>query len=102
MPTVIELAAKLNREAAEAMARSANVMPDDKVVWKPLDAGRTTLDQIQECGGINFSGAQILQTRSVPPFDDAARQRFEQMKAENDTLEKALALLKAGTDSLVA
>jgi hypothetical protein len=102
MASVKELAVKLNREASASMARTANAMPPEKVTWQPLEMGRTTLDQIQECGAINHFGAKVLQTREAPPFDEAARERFARLKADHDTLEKALKLLDNGTEALVA
>jgi len=99
MPTVSQLAAKLNRDAAATLARNIKAMPEEKVTWKPLDNGRSALDQLQECAIISFFGAKLLQTREVPPFD---REGFEKLRAENDTPEKALALLDKGIDTLAA
>jgi hypothetical protein len=99
MPTVIELAVKLNREASEGLARSLRAMPAEKTTWKPLDVGRDAVDQAVECAGFNLLGAKCLTTREDPKIDLAA---FEQMKAENNTPEKALALLDRATTSLVA
>jgi hypothetical protein len=99
MPTVSELASQLNREAAEALVRTIQAMPADKVTWKPLDNGRSALDQLQECAGISYYAAQVLQTRELPPFD---REAFDKMKEEHDTVEKAATLLQNGIEKLTA
>jgi hypothetical protein len=99
MPSIQQFAVQATREVAEALARTASAMPPDKQTWKPLDAGRTALDQVQECAGICYFAAQILQTRAVPPMDP---DQMAQFKAENDTMEKALAALKAGTETYMS
>ena len=92
-----DIAVKVNRDVAEALARNLKAMPADKQTWKPLDNGRSALDQVQECALINFWVAEIYRTGSVPPFDG---EMFEKGKAELDTVDKACATLAAGTDSL--
>ena len=99
MTTVIELIAKLNRQASQGLARNIKAMPEDKVSWHPMDVGRDAIDQAIECAGIYFLAAKSLTTRENPVFDPAA---FEAMKTENDTTEKVLALLEKGTDTFVA
>ncbi|HZT41420.1 MAG TPA: hypothetical protein VFA07_04495 [Chthonomonadaceae bacterium] len=99
MLTVTTMAAKLNREVGAGLARNFQAMPPDKQTWKPLDAGRSALSQIQECAGINLWAAQMLRDRAVPPIDESWMQ---QMQSQDDTPEKAVAGLQAGTDALVA
>ena len=99
MPTVTAMAAKMNREVAAGLARSFQAMPPDKQTWKPLDAGRSALSQIQECAGINFWTAQILRDRAMPSIEEGWMQ---QLQSQYDTPEKAVAGLQAGTDALVA
>ena len=70
MPTIQELAVKLNREAAQTLIRNVRAMPEDKVTWQPLDKGRTTLSQLQECaiicGFSNYTVAPEAWLRSHP------------------------------------
>ena len=99
MSTITAMAAKMNREVAGGLARSFQAMPPDKQTWKPLDQGRSALSQIQECAGINFWTAQMLRDRAVPPMEEGWMQ---QLQAQYDTSEKAVAGLQAATDALVA
>jgi len=99
MPTINELMAKMNRQAAEGLARSVLAMPPEKQTWQPEDTARSALDQIAECGAVNLWMARIFQERAVPPLDMG---QLDRLKAENNTQEKALTLLQAGTKALVA
>ena len=99
MPTINQLMAKMNRQVATGLARTVQAMPPDKQTWQPEETSRSALDQIVECGAINFWFARILGERAIPPLD---MERYNQIRAENDTIEKALALLQAGTDALIS
>jgi hypothetical protein len=96
--SVPDLAAELTRDAADRLARAIRAMPPDKVAWSPFENGRTAIDQVVECAGLNMIVADILTRRDTRPLDEAA---YERMRQENDTAEKALALLERGTAALV-
>ena len=97
MPDVRTLLINLNRQGAAKLEKAAREL-GDRITWRPLDKGRSALNQVVECGAINLLGAQLLEKQAVPPFDPAM---FERTYAENDTPEKAFALLAQGTDALV-
>jgi hypothetical protein len=99
MPTIQQLAAKLNRDVAAGLKRNAAAMPADRVSWKPMDVGRSALDQVAECALIARFGAGLLTDRTTPQMDMEA---FQKARAELDTVEKAAAALDAGTDALCA
>ena len=99
MPTVIDVLVKITREASEAIERSAAAMPEEKLNWRPMEVGRSALDQVVECGGLSHFTARMLRERAVPQFDPEALQR---MKAEHDTLDKARTLLHSGVDDFIA
>jgi hypothetical protein len=90
--------AKATQEVAEGLARTFLAMPADKQVWKPLDEGRSALEQIGECAVINAWCAQIFRDRVVPPLDGEA---YARECAKLDSPEKAVAALRAATESLV-
>ncbi|MGC4044332.1 MAG: hypothetical protein QM758_11085 [Armatimonas sp.] len=71
----------------------------EKALWNPMGKGRNAVDQCVECGFLSTLIAESLKTQSSPPFD---REKMVALKAENDTPEKALALLNSGTDELLA
>ena len=78
------------------LRRNGNALGDaakalgDHIVWKPLDKGRSGLDQVLECAGFAFLTKQIFEAQAMIPIDFA---QLEAMKAEYDTPEKALGLL---------
>lgn len=98
MPTSLTTLAQMNRSAAAALARAAEEL-GDRVTWKPLDKGRSALDQVQECAGMTQMATHIFQTQEVPPFDRAA---FEKFRAEYGTPDKAIALFRTATEALAA
>ena len=52
--------ARMTRTSAEALAR-AGLELGDKISWRPLDRGRSALDQIVECGGFAGIGAHLFE-----------------------------------------
>jgi len=99
MPTVQELAVKLNKEGAETLIRNVRAMPEDKTAWQPLENGRTTLSQLQECAIICGFSIATLTNRAVPAdFKEA----YGREMAEIDTVEKAAARLEERVEKLAA
>ena len=86
--------AQMNRTAAEALAKAAQEL-GDKITWRPLDKGRSALDQVVECGGIATLGAHVFEKHALPPMGPDT---FEKLRQEYDTPEKALALLTETTE----
>ncbi len=90
MPTMQQMTARANRQAAETLARNFAAMPADKQTWRPLDQGRPALDQVVECAVTNQFAERTLRTCQI---DSTAFAGYEQARAEHDTGEKALAFL---------
>ncbi len=86
--------AQMIRGANDALGKAASEL-DDKMTWRPLDKGRSALDQVVECGGFAGLGAHIFTHLAVPPLDPSVMQKF---RTEYDTPEKALGLLSSATD----
>ena len=97
MPSIQQLAAKLNRKAVEGLKKNATAMPADKVAWQPLDVGRTVVSQLAECAVITGFNARLLIDRAVPPMDMEA---FQKAVSDLDTTEKAISALDASADAL--
>jgi uncharacterized damage-inducible protein DinB len=99
MPTVQELAVKLNRDAAASLVRNVRAMPDDKAAWQPLEKGRTALSQLQECAVICGFTIDTLKTHAIAPdFHEA----FGRESAQIDTVDKAVARLEERSAALAA
>jgi uncharacterized damage-inducible protein DinB len=99
MPTVKELAISLARKGANNLERNVQAMPEEKLTWRPNEAGRSALHQVVECGFFNRIGAKVLATQEYPPFDPTQLKNAEE---EYNSLEMAVAYLHSGTDELVA
>ena len=97
MPTIQQVAAKLTREVADTLVRNIRAMPADKVVWQPMEKGRTALSQLQECATIcGLSIYTLTNFALAPDF----REAFDRERAEIDTAEKAIARLEESSAKL--
>lgn len=47
--TIQEYMIDTTRRSAQAVFKCARAVPEDKLDWKPLDIGRSVLDQAREC-----------------------------------------------------
>ena len=99
MPTLAEFAAKKNRDAADSLKRTVAAMPSDRENWTPFENARDAHDQVVECAGANYMFAQTLRARAFPPFSPSA---LEELKANNETMNKAVSTLDASTEALIA
>jgi hypothetical protein len=99
MGTTKQVAAKVTAKATETLVINIEAIPADKQDWKPLDAGRSALSQIQECAIVGPFFAAILRDKAVPEMKDG---EYEAACAKLDTVEKAVAALREGTGKLVA
>jgi hypothetical protein len=87
--------------AMEDLIRQAKRVPADKLGWRPMDEGRSTLDQVAECAVICGFLPVILATFKGPEFDEASMKQFQESKSALDTLEKAEAVLRENTAKAV-
>ncbi|MDE2126171.1 MAG: hypothetical protein KGJ62_06245 [Armatimonadetes bacterium] len=99
MASVVEMMATMNDDVAGTLRRHLLAMPAEKQVWKPLDCGRSALDQVQECIGVNAWIAQSLRECALQTMSD---DWLDSVRAEYDTPEKAAQGLADGTAELVA
>ena len=99
MPSIQELAAKINRQATEGLARNVRAMPADKQIWKPLDQGRNVLDLARECAAINFIMAGALRSRSMPEDFSA---EYASYCGDAETTDDILGLLLESGEVLAA
>lgn len=85
----------------EGILEQAKRVPEDKRSWCPMDEGRSTLDQVQECAVIAGFYPNLFQTLKLPEIDEAAMKQFQDAKAQLDTFDKAEAALKQNTAATV-
>ena len=97
MVDIKKIAAVASQAVSDTLIRNLQAMPADKQTWKPMDIGRSALDQVQECAVINRWIAETYKTKVLPPLDKDA---FGAAKTEMDTPEKACAALNEATTQL--
>jgi uncharacterized damage-inducible protein DinB len=95
---VAALASALSREAGETLIRVASSTPPDRLEWKPLDNGRTILDQLVECCIANRKWARILRNRT---YSNLPREQVVATYAGLDSLEVIAARLRETVRELV-
>lgn len=59
----------------------ANAVPDDKLLWRPLDVGRTVLDMAQECAQSADWGVGLIREGKFGGFDDGLIKRMQDERA---------------------
>src|SRR5947209_8001842 len=87
-------------EALNFLFQTARRVPEDKLRWKPLDNGRTVLDQLQECAQAPIWYAKFLD----PSFDHgygSDREKVKAARAEWDTIGKIEGFAKKHTAILL-
>ena len=95
--TIQEYAASAIEKAAEELIEAAKLLPEDQWVWKPLDKGRTALDQLAECAATNAMTAKVVEAVF---WQESMMPSYWQTIAAVDT-ENAVTVLREATASLV-
>jgi|SRR5579883_2282332 len=72
--------AAATKKAADDLIAAIERLPEEKRNWKPLDKGRSALDQAAECAILNGATAQVIQNRAWQEGFDF--QEFERAKEE--------------------
>lgn len=86
------------KRAAEGLIHQATRM-GDKSIWKPMDEGRTALDQVAECALISGAMVEVIKNYKMPDFTPEMMEQFAADKNALD-LESAVALLRENTEKL--
>lgn len=76
----------MTTRAVEALFRTARAVPADKVTWKPLDNGRTVLDQLQECAQVPLFYKSILEQKKAPEVDEKYFQESRKLRQQWKTV----------------
>jgi len=88
-------------QAVKWLFDTARHVPADKLEWKPLDNGRSCLDQLQECAQAPTWFLPMLETRQTQQLDPAMYEEARAARREWDTLEKCEEVCKANTAKLL-
>jgi len=83
---------RMTSHEVEALFRVARAVPEDKLNWKPMDNGRTVLDQLQECAQSATFFAGLFNPESeqdLSPEATEARKRERQSWTTIDQCEAA-------------
>ena len=92
----------ITKRASEDIVRCARASPDDKLNWKPLENGRSTLDILQEVAQSPQWGVSILTARACPPFNP---EMFAEMKKERSawtTIDACATAMRENNEKLFA
>ncbi len=86
----------------DALITQARKVPSDKLEWKPMEEGRSALDQVQECAVIAGFYPGLFVSKALPDFTPEMMQQFAEAKAQLSTLEIAEAELRKNTAATVS
>ncbi|HLK15362.1 MAG TPA: DinB family protein [Fimbriimonadaceae bacterium] len=65
----LDALASNSQQVNDSLLRNYEAMPEEKRDWRPLDLGRSALDQLRECAVVNGWAAEILRSGAVPKID---------------------------------
>lgn len=74
-------------EAAKDAFKYAKAVPSEKVAWKPLDSGRSVLDQCQEMALCPQWALEIVAQQDLPERSEETMKAIEAEKAQFTTVE---------------
>lgn len=97
--TIQEYVARATEKKAQDLLAAAQNVAEGKQTWKPLDQGRSVVDQIAECALINGASVQVLRDHA---WDESGSEDFQEAHASLDTLDMAAARLQENTAALAA
>jgi len=69
---------QLTREQIDALFRNARALPPERLEWRPMDQGRSALDQVRECTAIPRLLSRILRERAF----NVEREEMDALRAE--------------------
>jgi hypothetical protein len=97
--TVQELIVAQTKQAADAIVRNFNAIPEEKRDWRPMDAGRSALDLLQECATLAGYATKTIRDKKSPEFDEAKYAEWNEMR-KSLTAEQAEAKLSESSEEL--
>ncbi len=95
--TIQEYAASAIEKSVEELIAAVKLLPEDQWVWKPLDKGRTALDQLAECAATNALTAKVVKAVF---WQESMMPDYWQTITDVDT-GNAITVLREATASLV-
>ncbi len=95
-----ERTVKETNRVMESLFRTARAVPEEKRDWKPLDQGRSVLEQLQECAQAPRIFIHAL-THHNTDFGEERMARWREERQGWTTLEECEARCQANTEALV-
>lgn len=77
----------VTRQAAKEAFQYAKAVPADKVDWKPLDAGRSVLDQCRELAMCPTWAQDIISNKEQPEWNEATMEAIKKEQEQWKTIE---------------
>ena len=100
--SVQTVAARRSQKAADDLTAAANATRADRLDWKPLDRGRTVLDQLAECAMANLKWANILRACAYSRLPAEAAAGFTELTTREQVLEKLRETTAALVEAILA
>ncbi len=97
--TVQEYVARATERKSQDLLAAAQSIAEGRQNWKPLEQGRSVIDQLAECALINGASVQVLRDHA---WDEAGSEDFQEVHASLDTVDMAAARLQENTVALAA
>ncbi len=91
---------QMTKKAVEDLFRFAKGTTKDKITWKPLDKGRSVLEQLQECSQAPAWFMGLLVQKQVPDFKPEMMEMIRKERAQWKTIEECEKVCLANSEKL--
>lgn len=91
----------MTESAVNNLFNAAKKVPADKLDWKPLDTGRSVLDQLQECAMSANWSMMLLRDRAFPDLTTEMMAEYESTRKQWTTIEQCEAACREVTAKLI-
>lgn len=93
-------AIEMTRQAIDDLFRVTRAMPADKLEWKPLEAGRSALEQLQECAQAPSWFAPLLVNKVFPDFDPEQMKKAREASSQWKTIDECERVCRENSEKL--
>lgn len=78
MASILDLAKRLTRGQAELLVKDAGYIPEDKLIWRPVECAKSAVDILREIARSNVEIAAAIKAGPLSPDEENIKEKAEQ------------------------
>jgi uncharacterized damage-inducible protein DinB len=95
-----DLIVKRTQEGIDGIFKAVKAMPEDKLDWQPMDAGRSAMDQLKEVTRASVWFSLMAEAKAEPEWGDDQSAKVKAMAESWNSLDDVEKALRDHTDKL--